>query len=1125
VHILAALAGVATPGLVFAQLSFSQSPPLAAQDEVKPDIILSIDDSGSMQQNQDVTEIINGNPQMVTRIQALKDALLGNNGISSPFAAGSPYLGKFRLAFEAMWNNRGFGPNRFFIPNDAKGQQIDNSMRVFDASQVAPFANWVNTLTGTGDLSNGLFSTPSQLMIIYAGEYLRNRWLSNADKFNTTTSSNYKRLDFTSVPSSDNPWNETPGVADSNPLSCRRSYFIFMTDGMWNMDESGPVNLTTGNYIFMPFVSDVSGGSVTTDANYDGAKHALPPAPGLTYTSYDPSSYSIYADSSPSPITSSSQSGYSAYSIKLPYSPTATPVGNPPTSYSVPNLCDTTLIGFGYYNSKNEIIWVPTISSGVQPTACSSTLSDFSLYYWANNLSGDKTYSVIPQMNVTDNQTYTYDGKTEIYPPFWNPQNDPATWQHMQTYTIGYGTQANGGAGELKQNGQIAGYDSLYGNFFLQFATGYQSWPIAFSGGDPNNLYDLVHAAYNGRGKFYPATSANTLADAFADIIKVAVTQSSPGGIASASASNSRVSNNSIIYEAIYNFDSSKTAYDVNLNQWGVTTHGTMTGTINGWSGLLMAYAGNNLYAAPLWANGATIPAASRNVFTASATGGGIPFAWSGLSSDPLVTTSGLTQTDVNAVLGNPLGDIVDSQLAYVGQPSRLMLDSTYSAQFVTAVNGFNSSNAYREGVVYVGANDGMLHGFDAGQGTPDVPGSGQELMAYVPRGLFAALHADTFASASYVHHDWVDGSPFSGDVQLGTNGYGAGTDGTSNPGHWATVLAGTLGAGGPGYFVLDVTDPGLFSASNAGKLVLLDATDTTDTSPLAGQTITNGPQAGQPVLDYIGYQFNQPVMEMYTTNQSAQIVQINTQDQIDVQGTPQNREWAVIMGNGYNSASGVPVLLIQSLSHPGRPLYTVSAVCTSTVSTCKAAGNGLGAPRPVDVDGNGTADIVYAGDLMGNLWKFDISNPDHTQWRVANGTNDQPAPMFTAVGPTGVAQPITSAPAAVPDPNGGFMVILGTGKNLTDTDLADTNLNSVYALYDNQHMAAGTTPLPGDTTTASQVVLDNTTFSSPSMPLTPFCTASGSASRYGCLYQQTGGAISSNSGATTHYQRAGGGA
>jgi type IV pilus assembly protein PilY1 len=146
-----------------------------------------------------------------------------------------------------------------------------------------------------------------------------------------------------------------------------------------------------------------------------------------------------------------------------------------------------------------------------------------------------------------------------------------------------------------------------------------------------------------------------------------------------------------------------------------------------------------------------------------------------------------------------------------------------------------------------------------------------------------------------------------------------------------------------------------------------------------------------------------------------------------------------------------------------------------------------------VDVDGNGTADIVYAGDLLGNLWKFDISSPTRGNWKVAVGGS----PLFKAVGPTGAAQPITSAPAVVPDAQrGGFIVAFGTGKNLVSGDQSDANLNSVYALYDHQPMHAAT--LPASTT--GYIQLDN------GSPIN--CLTGAGAARYGCLYMQNGGAM-----------------
>jgi len=1043
---LIVLAGLASPGLALADdpppgLEFSQSPPMSSSTSgVVPNVILSIDDSGSMYLIEDAKDKSGASKK---RIEVLKAALQDTFGNG----ASNPYLKKFRLGFQAYWNNFGFGPNRFFVPA-VSGHPIDNSLRLFDSDQQSNFMTWVNTLTGLGVDQNGqprttlgtlptdtFYSTPSQLAMIYAGEYFGGRWLTSNNKFSST---NVTRLDFMDLPPKENTWNQKPGVeADSSPLTCRRAYHILLSDGMWN-GASTPASSGGSLTIPMPYVSEVATGA---HANFDGTSNVLPDG-----TAFNPSDTPIYSD-------------------KVPCGGGACP----------PKSSDKS----------------------------SSTLADFSLYYWSKNLSKSSTFGVVPIMKFAE-ETITSGTKSAVYDKYWNPKNDPAKWQHMQTYTIGYGTQSGSatdpGAGEINENGVLPKFDKFFdGEFYNKFASGAVSWPDAHGAldstthmyGTVGNLYDLVHAAYNGRGKFYTATNQTALQDAFKDILNAALNQSLLPGLGSAAGSNSQLSSGSMVYVTSYSYSSDGIddgdGDDSSINKLG------------GWKGKIGGYAGDNLGAPPIWEAKVPDGAAPRNIFTADASGKGIAFTSFNLATDP----SGITSTTIDTVreIKPFFGDTVNSQLVYVGKPTLLSLDANY-IKFSQTVNTFEGSppDQYRQGVVYVGANDGMLHGFNAGNGSPGIPGSGDELFAYVPRGLLKNLEDTTFGP-DYQHRYWVDSGMFSGDAQLDSSSYGIGTSPTNNPGHWATVLAGTLGAGGKGYFVLDVTNPDNIQESPPDalpKAVLIDATDPDTT--LAGQSA------------YIGHQFSPPVLDMYNlTFQSSQIVRINTD-----QG---EGEWAVIMGNGYNNASGVPVLLIQSLSQPGRPLYTVAAKCAPAGADCKAAGNGLSAPRPVDVDGNGTADFVYAGDLMGNLWKFDISNvTDRSNWGVAY----KGEPMFTAVGPTGKAQPITSAPVVVPNKKGGFMVGFGTGKNLTQEDTTDAPdpanapRNSFYALYDVEKMsveqieikaASGSVPA----VKASQVNLDETTLSMP-------CKATTGTARYAsCLYERKDGVLSTTVGIVSH--------
>jgi type IV pilus assembly protein PilY1 len=309
-----------------------------------------------------------------------------------------------------------------------------------------------------------------------------------------------------------------------------------------------------------------------------------------------------------------------------------------------------------------------------------------------------------------------------------------------------------------------------------------------------------------------------------------------------------------------------------------------------------------------------------------------------------------------------------------------------------------------------------------------------------VPKGVIANLN--DLSLPSYTHRYYVDGSPFSGDVNLGT---------AATP-DWRTLLVGTLGAGGRGFFVLDITRPGStvstgttaiatnFTAANASSLVVMDKT-----AP-ANELITLGEAAD------IGHVFAAPGTDDNNPQKSSQIVRLN------------NDRWGVVMGNGYNSANERPVLLIQYLDG-ARELKTLVAASSGT----NATSNGLSAPRLVDLDGNGTPDIVYAGDLRGNLWKFDIGAADAALWNVAFNTR----PFYTAVytsGNASSAQPITVAPIVRANDRGatGLTVAFGTGRNITEGDRTDVSVQSIYSLLDTTVYKIDAGKVTVDTTTGT---------------------------------------------------------
>jgi len=256
----------------------------------------------------------------------------------------------------------------------------------------------------------------------------------------------------------------------------------------------------------------------------------------------------------------------------------------------------------------------------------------------------------------------------------------------------------------------------------------------------------------------------------------------------------------------------------------------------------------------------------------------------------------------------------------------------------------------------------------------------GVELFAYMPSPVFANI--SRFTSQGYSHQYSVDGSPEVGDVKFGD--------------HWHTVLASAMNAGGRGVFALDITDPGMFTELNANQLSLWEFTSDNDAN--------------------LGYVFDSPT-----------IVRLN------------NGQWAAIFGNGYNNTgtgqSGIFIVDMETGTLIRRILTGVGDTATP---------NGVISTTVIDMDGNGTADAVYGGDLRGNLWKFDISNSNPNNW-VVGFSGD---PLFNAT-VNSVAQPITAAPEVSFHPNGGVIVIFGTGQYVASGDAATTHVQSLYGVRD----------------------------------------------------------------------------
>ncbi|MCC6170693.1 MAG: PQQ-binding-like beta-propeller repeat protein [Gammaproteobacteria bacterium] len=342
------------------------------------------------------------------------------------------------------------------------------------------------------------------------------------------------------------------------------------------------------------------------------------------------------------------------------------------------------------------------------------------------------------------------------------------------------------------------------------------------------------------------------------------------------------------------------------------------------------------------------------------------------------------------------LGDFIFSAPLFVGASTARHSNSIESVAF----SSYRTSTASRQPMVYIGGNDGMLHAFDAA--------NGREAWAFIPRQAFAKLKPLT--DVNYQHRYSVDGSPAVGDVFWGSS--------------WKTVLVTSLGQGGQGLFAMDVTSPVATSQADVASKYLWEFTDAQDVD--------------------LGYTVSKPVITKLA-----------------------NGKWVAIFGNGYNntvtdgrtSTTGNAVLYIVDIQNGSllRKLSTNVGMGADPLNLSRP--NGLASPAVVDIDRDSVADFAYAGDLFGNLWKFDLRGTDPADWKIAyQDASSNPLPFYVARDASNKHQPITSRPQVGRGAYGdGLMVYFGTGKFLEPADRVIENLSTqtFYGLKDNNALAS----------------------------------------------------------------------
>lgn len=706
-----------------------------------------------------------------------------------------------------------------------------------------------------------------------------------------------------------------------------------------------------------------------------------------------------------------------------------------------------------------------------------ASLSDIAFNYWATNLRpdlydpangkfvapyiNDTTTGVVTTTTQSSSGTNDANVNDEIY---FNPKNDPANWPHMSQYLIGLGVSGvlNYSANtDCTDTTDAIAADACALRKGTTNSSGSTVWPTPNGSGSgiAANIDDTWHAALAGRGQFFSAANPQDLVTKLSSVLTSITARAATPAISAVNAS--------VLTTGALSFQTGYSSVDWTglLEAFGLNADGT-TGPMVWNAGTLLT--------------GGTPSATSRQILTSSL--GSAASVAAGMSFEPTSTfdtaeTTGLgpatptstdTQTNrINYLRGDRtnesngtyrtrdslLGAIIDSQPAYVSYPASGYTNNWPSgspeATAAAASNGtddksydsFVSDHASRDPTVYVGANDGMLHAFYApvptcnntdpttGYCTSYTAGNnaGQELFAYIPRAVYGNLGSLTSAT-SFTFQPTVNGSPVTSDVFFSEN----------NQATWHTLLVGSLRLGGRGVYALDITDPTAVTEANASSKVLWEF-DSDVTAPSSSTCTaiqgTSSDSAGCKPSD-LGFTYGQPNI-----------------------GRLANGKWVVLVPSGYFpdcSQTDKPVIC-NNASPPATPtdstgktfssLFVLDAQTGALIAELKTptsianvASYGLSSPVLGDYNNDQVDDVAFAGDLAGNVWRFDLSDPSPSNWKVT----------LTYQPTTQGAQPITTMPRLFPDSTTNrFMVVFGTGKYLGASDNTSTTIQAVYGIRD----------------------------------------------------------------------------
>lgn len=860
-----------------------------------------------------------------------------------------------RVAWQNLGNNNNFNSNNPQLPATEIITNLDDTTSYTQTDGTSTgyrqaFFNWIFGVVA----NNG---TPSRDAAIRAGKFFQRPKTSNlVDPY----------------------WEPADGATPGQELACRQNFHLLMTDGLYNQPVSGAPVLLSGNASTASAAADLPG----------VAKPAVQ-TPG------DPTKYVVGTGAAPT-----------------------------------------------------------TIYAGVaKDIDGGSTYSDIAFYYWANNLRPD-LIGTFPSDKVApffpDKKVGVVGSPGAVVNPsrpgntaevFWNPVNDPATWPHVVQFAVSlgaFGTLTYSNDIDCDKNdGLGVGVDDLCKlRKGLANSTGAVGWPQPDGRGSgiAANIDDLWHAAINSRGAFFVATDPDSLVTHLTDII-----------------------NNILQRKA------ASTAVAPTLPILSAGTDGFLAGyDTSDWSGFLTKNALDPATAAigaAEWdascfltggACGAARPPAGRKIYTST----GVPgttkqFLWANLTSfqqgrlnvDPQTLRLDLIPQTWTADAygaqrvdylrgdrtfegaGTPgfrqrssvLGAVIHGQPLYVSSPTRGYRDIFPATEpegaTARSYGTYQNDNRDRYPMVYVAANDGMLHAFDAI--------TGQEAWAYVPNMLFANFGLDRLTRLGSGLTPTVDDAPITDDVFIKGNGTTA---------SWHTVLLGSMRLGARGIYALDVTVPG--AAAGAGA-PLWEFTS----GPVDGSAVTGDCAAGSRYCSSLGYTYG-----------SINVARLHT------------GQWVAVVASGYfpkdtlDPASKDPKGKQDSLlvidMETGKLIREIKTSDNTQHIDVTNSAYGMSTPVVYDFFSDQIDDIAVAGDLAGNLWRFDLSSPTPANWSVdlmfrTYGNSD----LGTKVG----EQPISAMPQSMVDPPSRSPIfVFGTGKFIGASDrTSNIPIQAYYGIRD----------------------------------------------------------------------------